>query len=164
MGFFSSLKTTWNWIGYIFWKCYILPRVFEKGTCSNYYLSYLCDTYQDCAGFQKLLPNLSLVLNVSCGGGKKDICMICTKLVWLLKDIMSFLNFMLQPVHYTHPVGIVSKLKLVWRVLSFSLVLSLCLQLYKMKLGLWENGRISLEAPHSPIPWTFPYEVCVLCL
>lgn len=50
-----------------FWKCYILPGIFEKGTCSNYYLSYLCDTYQDCAGFQKLLPNLLLVLNVSWG-------------------------------------------------------------------------------------------------
>lgn len=135
-----------DWLS--FWKCYILPRVFEKGICSNYYLSYLCDTYQDCAGFQKLLPNLLLVLNVS--WGKRKTCMICTKLVWLLKDIMSFLNFMLQPVHYTHPLGIVSKHKLVWRMLAFSLVLSLCLQLYKKKLGLWENGRISLEAPPTP--------------
>lgn len=69
---------------------------------------------------------------------------------------------MLQPVHYTHPVGTVSKLKLVWRVLSFSLVLSLCLQLYKMKLGLWENGRISLEAP--PLPHTLNISLWSMCL
>lgn len=71
---------------------------------------------------------------------------------------------MLQPVHYTHPLGIVSKLKLVWRMLSFSLVLSLCLQLYKMKLGLWENGRISLEAPPPPPPHTLSISLWSMCL
>lgn len=53
MGFFSSLKTTWNWIGYIFGNV-IYSRVFEKEHVQTI-AGYLCDTYQDCAGFQKLL-------------------------------------------------------------------------------------------------------------
>lgn len=43
--------------------------------------------------------------------------MVHTKLVLPLKEIISFLNFMLQSVHYIY---LVSKLKLVWMVSSFS--------------------------------------------